>query len=175
MNEHRFTPDLYRHIREIAASFGRDPMDTDDICSEILEKIWLLSSDEDSRSRILTRARWVALNHVRDNARYGEHLATEDELRTFLADDKDEDETDELFQETVTPEDHLLAAERKADIKALVHTLSATDQSIVRLLKDGFQPTEIASKMAVSRSAISQRMSDIALRFAGASGGQPTE
>ncbi len=166
MNEARLTPQLMNQIQRMASRFGRDPMDADDILSEILEAIFRLCSDSDSNSRILTKARWIALSHKKTERIYTKYVGVETDATAALNDDEEEIELD--FTDELTPEMEAEHLEMAAALEEAISTLDVTDQKIVRLLKDGFQPADIARKMAVSRSAISQRMSRIASIFASA-------
>ncbi len=167
MNADRLTPRLLKHLQHIAAHFGRDRMEADDIYGEMLEAIVRLSSDEDSNSRILTRARWIALSHVKAQRIYTKHVGPQSDAEVSFI-ENDEEEVECLFADETTPEQEAEDLEKVAALEIAIATLDTTDQRIVRLLKDGFQPVDIARKLDVSRSAISQRMTRIARQLAAA-------
>ncbi len=167
MNADRLTTRTMARLQGIANEFARDPMDADDIMSEILEALARLSSDEDSNSRIFTKARWIALHHVRDEHIYDKYVGAQSEAEVAHASNADDerDDVDVLFIESVTPET-VVEQQQEADaLELAIGSLDITDQKIVKLLQAGFAAAEIAKKMAVSRSAVSQRMTKIARRF----------
>ncbi len=165
MNADRLSPKMMHRLNEIAHQYGRDAMDADDILSEILEALTRLSSDDDSPSRIFTKARWVALSHVRSERVYTKYVGSQSEAEVSFVED-DEEEVEVHFADSLTPEQEVEHLEMAAALEAAINALpDDTDQKIVRLLKDGYLPADIAKKLDVSRSAISQRMAKIAKQF----------
>jgi len=165
VNADLISPKMMTRLTEIAHQYGRDPMDADDILSEILEAISRLSSDDDSASRIFTKARWVALSHVRSERVYTKYVGSQSEAEVSY-EEGDEEDVEVLFSDSLTPEVEAEHLEMAAALEVAIDSLDVTDQKIVRLLKDGFLPADIAKKLNVSRSAISQRMAKIAKQFA---------
>ncbi len=166
MNADRLSPRMMQRLTEIAHQYGRDAMDADDILSEILEALTRLNADDDSPARIFTKARWVALSHVRAERVYTKYVGSQSEAEVSFVED-DEEEVEVHFSDSVSPEQEVEQLEMAAALESAINSLpDVTDQKIVRLMKDGYLPADIAKKLDVSRSAISQRMAKIAKQFA---------
>ncbi len=171
MNADRLTPKLLNTLEGMAFRYaGGNRHVADDIFSEMLEAIAHMD-DEETRQRILTKARWVALSHLKAERIYAHYVGTECEAAVTEPDDERDEEPEDadcVFADRFDVEHYDEQLELAASIELVIDTLEVTDQKIVRLLKDGFQPAEIARKLDVSRSAVSQRMTRIALTFAAA-------
>lgn len=161
---------LEPRLRRIASQFATDPMDADDIFSEIVEAILTKCEPDFSDAKILTKAKWVAYDHVNSVRIYTKYVGDESTLK-HQADDNDL-ETYEVNIEQVSvnyypnPEDAMIASEEADELAFAVSQLSPTLQLVVSLLRKGYKPVEISQKMGVSKSAVTQNISRISRQLA---------
>jgi RNA polymerase sigma factor (sigma-70 family) len=165
---------LDRNLRSIAASFSTDNMDADDIYGEIVIAILTHSSSDDSNSRILARAKWTCLDITRHGKVIDKHTNIEfsadarNDGSDADADEDDMDRQESLFHSSQTPEDAVVSSEMQLLVAQAVAGMAPEYQQIVRLLAGGDNYAEIATKMNVSRPAITQRVKNIRLTLASA-------
>ncbi len=96
-------------------------------------------------------ARWVALNHGRNEHIYTNYVGSQLERELRHQEDDDED-NDFVSPDDISPE-HMIERQRaNQDLEAAFASLDATDQQVIRMLKQGFIPAEIAKSMNVSRA-----------------------
>lgn len=157
-------------LQSIARRYAQDGMEADDLFSEITEGVLTSCKPDDSQARIVTKARWIALSHLRTNRVYSKYVGSQYDLECNLSksDDGEQYEVDELFMaDELSPEDQLTEMELAAALEVAISQLSPTDQKIARMLRDGLQPVDIAKALDVSRSAISQRINKLAVSLSG--------
>jgi RNA polymerase sigma factor (sigma-70 family) len=165
---------LDRNLRSIASSFSTDKMDADDIYGEIVIAILTHSSENDSNSRILARAKWTCLDITRHGKVIDKHTQIEfsadarNDGSDVDADEDEQDRQDSLFHSSQTPEDTVISAEMQLLVAQAVAGMAPEYQQIVRMLAGGDNYAEIATKMNVSRPAITQRVQKIRQVLVGA-------
>jgi RNA polymerase sigma factor (sigma-70 family) len=156
--------ELEPRLRRIANQFASDPMDADDIFSEMVEAILNHCEPDFSDAKILTKAKWVAYDHVNSVRIYTKYIGDANDLPVHSDDDPETYDVD-FEQVTATyfpnPEQAVIEREEAAELFRAVSQLSPTLQLIVSLLSKGYKPVEIADKMGISKSAVSQNISRI--------------
>lgn len=148
-------------LRAIASRFGKDEMDTDDVYSEILEGILMTCEPEFSDAMIVTKAKWIALDHINAYNTYGKYVSTEEAAATGQQPNEDGIDFDIIDLSSGNPESILVEKETWTKVKRNFELLSPTLQTIIALLAKGYRPVEIAEKMDVSKSAVSQNINRI--------------
>ena len=153
-------------LRKIASRFSTDPIDQEDIFSEIVEAILTKCKPEFSDAMILTKAKWVAHDHINQARIYTKYVSDETVFQASSEDDETQDGIEFYNVDAMNvvgssfqnPEDALIADEENSDFEKAIANLSPSLQVIVHLLKQGFKPVEISQKLGVSKSAVSQNM-----------------
>jgi len=151
-------------LTRLANQFARDQHEAQDIYQAMAEALLTKSSPEDSKSRLLTRARWAALHYVEAQAVYSFYVGSEDDLTGKADSDDDEADAFELYAPVQqNPEDMVIEREAQASIVAAVKALPAKFQQIVSLISIGYSQREIAAEIGTSEQNVSymvKRMKD---------------
>lgn len=157
---------LEKSLRRISGQFSSDMFEADDIYQTIVEKL-LKSDPAISNSKLLTLAKWTAIDHTRAKVRYTKKVACEHEI----AAGNDDDDTSGLVWEMYDghqPSVEKLVEEREtlALIQAAAAKLSPENREIIKLICLGESPAAISRRLGVSKSAISQRIAGMTTFFA---------
>ena len=156
---------LSPRLTQIAKQYASDPMAADDIFQHMVECILKQADPADSNSRILTLAQWRARNYIQSEKVYLTYVSDEGVLQGQGDGDEEQESAFDTYQAPDQSahgvEDDVLDAEIAAQLQKLIDQLPVENQRLVTLLKAGNTPAEIARKLGVSRSAISQRIKQI--------------
>ena len=83
------------------------------------------------------------------------------ETTAATSDDEELDWTEFVCDPSESPEDIVAGREQSSQLEQAVARLDAKAQVIIALLRNGHSFAEIANKLGVSRSAVSQKMNTI--------------
>jgi len=150
---------LENRLRLIAARYGRDNMQTDDIYGYIVEQLLTRIQPGDDDGRILTMAKSRARDYIIREEHYTYYADVEDSIAT--SPEEDCDVFERFISQAVNPEDELVLREMSAQIAEAIANLSPENQQIVYMLADGVRPAEIARRMGISKPAVLFRMQTI--------------
>jgi RNA polymerase sigma factor (sigma-70 family) len=156
---------LTPHLRRIARQHAQDPMQADDIFQHMAECILKQADPTDSNSRILTLATWRARNFVESEQVYLTYVSDEGVLQGQGDGDEEQDSPFDTYQAPDQSvhglESEVIEAEVSKQLQDLIAKLPTENKRLISLLSAGEKPADIARKLGVSRSAISQRLKSI--------------
>lgn len=160
---------LEPRLRRIANQFASDPMDADDIFSEIVEAILTKCDPGFSDAKILTKAKWVACDHTKSIRTYNKYI--DDESAFIAAPEGDLENCEADFEQISAniypnPEDAIIACEEADELALAISEFSPTLHLTFSLLRKGYKLVEIAQKMGISKSAVSQNVFKISRKLA---------
>jgi len=150
---------LENRLRLIAARYGRDNMQTDDIYGYIVEQLLTSIQPGDDDGRILTMAKSRARDYIVREEHYTYYADVEDSIAT--APEEDCDVFERFVSQAANPEQEVILREMSAQIAETIASLSPENQQIVFMLADGVRPAEIARRMGISKPAVLFRMQTI--------------
>jgi RNA polymerase sigma factor (sigma-70 family) len=149
-------------IANVAKLFANGDQHTaDDIASEAIAYICERGFQNETPAFILQQVKWQALAHVDRATAYTKYVGSI-ETATATSDDEEElDWTEYVCDLSESPEDIVADREQSSQLEQAVARLDAKAQVIIALLRNGHSFAEIANKLGVSRSAVSQKMNTI--------------
>lgn len=102
----------------------------------------------------LIAAKWQALHSVTKEDTYRRHV-----------DILEEDQLELIPGEGNNPEDLIIESESAEEILAIVEHLTSENQTVIRMIYLGYNESEIAQMLGISRPAVSQRKQTIRKAF----------
>ncbi len=150
---------LENRLRLIAARYGLDNMQADDIYGYIVEKLLTSIQPGDDDGRILTMAKSRARDYIIREEHYTYYADVEDAIAA--SPEEDCDVFERFVSQAANPEDELILREMSTQIAEAIANLSPENQQIVFMLADGVRPAEIARRMGISKPAVLFRMQTI--------------
>lgn len=154
-------------FRTIAAKFGHDAFDADDLLSEILTAVWEKATDQDTDAHIITRANWLAKHHVRDLATYDHYCGSQDEIAAGTDEDGEPCDVFELYYdaETKNPEELVIEAEDRSYREASISALPVRQHEVITYVAQGYTNREIAKVLNVTEQAIGKNVGKARLKL----------
>ena len=143
-------------IQQIALRFSTDEVPADDIYQGIIEKILLSCKPTDTRSFICQCATWHAKNMLCSERIYKQYVGSIFEEET---EDGEEYDIIELsVSNEPAPEEWVLRREMATAICELMAGVNDKNREILALLAQGETHQEIADRLKVTRTAVTNRV-----------------
>lgn len=143
-------------VKDAAAGYGPEDAFQDMALSLVEKGVQEPAFLEQTDSFILSRCSWDGRNKAQSGRTYSKFNEPEDIGFELLSD------------RSAGPEDEAETRELMAGLKNAIERLGVKDREIIALLVIDCSPADIARKLGVSRSAISQRLQRIRTTLAGA-------
>lgn len=168
MNPPSLYPELIKRIEKLEAklrvkanSYANYPLESDDIYAAMVEEILFKCKPDDSDSRILTRATWVAKAIIRKYKAYSSMVEDESSMLCRTTGD----DLELVVSPSSSAEDDFIHRESMSEILEKVAELPKEYQTIVGMLALGHTQREIAWKLQKSDQAISSAIKSIAAQL----------
>jgi RNA polymerase sigma factor (sigma-70 family) len=163
---------LEKALRNIARTFTQDALEADDLYQDIALRLLQMHPDT-TDSGLLLKARWLGCDHLKRAGTYIGHVLPQDEIllqaKYHARCQKEIKDTDVIWEAVGSKddpiEDQLIQKEQRAAIMLAISKLPKKHQGVIRMLAAGKKPVEIAEAEGVSKSAISQRIAQIAIEL----------
>lgn len=143
-------------LKKIASVYATADYDPDDIYQSTCEAILTKCKPTDTKSYIIQLANWHARNLVNKAATYTRYVSTLE----AVADDTDEemDVLEAIIAEDSTPEEHLIQSEEIKNLSEILTGLDRTTRTIISGMVDGLTHQQIADKLGLGRTAVTNRV-----------------
>lgn len=145
---------LEPRLRSIALSFAHDPLQADDIYSEMSAVILTRCGPDDPDPYLLRCGRFTAQCFVDKTLCYN----------LYVNDLDDSDNTGaaglQIF-EAHTIENECIEREQAAQLQAIIDTLPEENRTLITMLSIGIKQREIARRLQVSEQSLSSRLQDL--------------
>lgn len=150
-------------VKQVALSFSNgDPCRGDDIFSQACLYIVGRGFENEKPAFILKQVAWQAYAYCDSEKAYNRRVDTiKANSVVDRAGDDIYDYTEVLADNSTSVEDQIAEREQAEAIAEAVEALDPKAQQMIRLLRQGHSFAEIAAKLDVSRSAVSQKMDTI--------------
>jgi RNA polymerase sigma factor (sigma-70 family) len=132
--------DHQRIIYKVCRTYCNTPADKQDLYQEIVYELWKAYPDFKGHSKISTWLYIVAL-------RTGEHPYRKEKIKLELMDSLPD-----------RPSDEAMNGDTDDRISRLFHQLEGTDRAVLTLMMEGYNQTEIAPMLELSREAVHKRV-----------------
>jgi RNA polymerase sigma factor (sigma-70 family) len=151
--------ELTATLQNIAWRYSSPEVSADDIYQGIVEKILKSCEPTDTRSFICQCATWHAKNMLMSERIYNKYILPSSE--ETIEDEESYDIIDLAVSTEPDPEEWILRKERVASINEIILNAQEKNRNILVSLSQGETHQEIADRLKVSRSAVTNRVRDL--------------
>lgn len=143
---------LEPRLRAVADAFAHDPLQADDVYSEMVTAILTRCGPDKPDAYLLRCGKWAARGWLDKSLCYNVYV---NDL------DTDTDSAGLQIFEAHTIENEFIQREQATQLQAIIDTLPEENRTLITMLSIGIKQREIARRLNVSEQSLSSRLQDL--------------